>query len=505
MKRIVSFFLILCLLSLSLASCALFGGDDEEQTGKPMAALYSKGLAYEAVEGDPTKCIITGIGSCTDKEIVIPTYINGMLVVGIADGAFSPRAETLKAASLDRRLAAATPTSEATTPTPEAPVITGSSYATVVTPSYQFGGIIYESYVQQQPDKGEGYETGTGTPIDLEEIESVTIPPSVKEIGDEAFYGCEELESIDTHTQAILSAIGRDAFKETAYYNNAQNWEGQALYLGRYLLNVSENFDGEFTVKEGTKIIASYAFYNCDSMTSVTMASSVSYIGNYAFSGCDAITSFYTTGEINYSYAANAFAGCYYFSTLPGQGGTGIPGFGSTEEKYPSKFDTISEADFERIKAAHPDVYTCEIQRGEGTDFFKTNGTTSHYTETRDGVITRELYADTDENGLVMYMKTSDGLYFTTATMPDLYAILEEISYDELIPEETTGNLYFYEEGGTRLQIGFKDGKLRIVNFLVSGQSIQMWFYDFDKTQVPDRPMADFVPGVTLDENGNRR
>jgi hypothetical protein len=54
---------------------------------KIIYAHGSLGLAY-AVTSDTT-CEITGIGTCTDTELVIPKYIDGYEVTGIGKGAFS--------------------------------------------------------------------------------------------------------------------------------------------------------------------------------------------------------------------------------------------------------------------------------------------------------------------------------------------------------------------------------------------------------------------------------
>ena len=49
---------------------------------------YGNGLAYDYGSADGT-CIIIGIGNYADKDVVIPNYINGLLVVGVADRAFA--------------------------------------------------------------------------------------------------------------------------------------------------------------------------------------------------------------------------------------------------------------------------------------------------------------------------------------------------------------------------------------------------------------------------------
>ena len=77
------------------------------------------------------------------------------------------------------------------------------------------------------------------------EDEELTVPDeldghAVREIGEEAFYGCDALTSV--------------------------------------------------TLPDGLTSIDDHAFYGCYSLTSVTLPDSLTFIGNYAFSFCDALT-----------------------------------------------------------------------------------------------------------------------------------------------------------------------------------------------------------------------
>ena len=62
------------------------------------------------------------------------------------------------------------------------------------------------------------------------------------------------------------------------------------LYLGNYLIKAKTNISGEYTIKDGTKVIADEAFCGCTSLTSVTIPDSVTSIGDYAFYKCTSLT-----------------------------------------------------------------------------------------------------------------------------------------------------------------------------------------------------------------------
>lgn len=129
---------------------------------------------------------------------------------------------------------------------------------------------------------------------DCENLESVTIPDSVVAIGDLAFQNCTKLATVKLSDKAALKKIGNAAFKNTAIYNNANNWQDGVFYFGKYLIEAEDSITA-CTVKEGTKVIAAYAFYNCQSMTSITLPKSLSYIDTFAFNNCKALKKVYIT------------------------------------------------------------------------------------------------------------------------------------------------------------------------------------------------------------------
>ena len=58
-----------------------------EQMGSEVIYGGSSGLLYTILPGTNT-CEISGIGSCTDRDVVIPQVIDGYQVIGIGNSAF---------------------------------------------------------------------------------------------------------------------------------------------------------------------------------------------------------------------------------------------------------------------------------------------------------------------------------------------------------------------------------------------------------------------------------
>ncbi len=139
--------------------------------------------------------------------------------------------------------------------------------------------------------------------MDCAELTSVTIPSTVTKVCDLAFYGCESLNNVNISSvteignQAFqgclslsditfsnnLSVVKLNAFESTAWYSS----QSGMIYAG----SVAYEYKGEdcpetIVLRDGTKGIASRAFYVKSGLKNLTVPEGVTYIGSEAFYGC---------------------------------------------------------------------------------------------------------------------------------------------------------------------------------------------------------------------------
>ena len=137
-------------------------------------------------------------------------------------------------------------------------------------------------------------------------LTSVNIPNSVKSIGDFAFWDCSGLTSVTIPNS--VSSIGDCAFSGTSWYDNQPDgvvYAGMNVY--RYKGSMPENTS--ITIKQGTLSIGVGAFNGSSGLTSVTIPSSVTSIGNSAFYNCSGLTSVTIPNSVT-SIGNSAFYKC---------------------------------------------------------------------------------------------------------------------------------------------------------------------------------------------------
>lgn len=119
----------------------------------------------------------------------------------------------------------------------------------------------------------------------------LTLNSSLTDIGDYAFYNCKTLNNIELPSG--LEHISASALINTGYYNDAENWIGDALYLDTRLVSVNADAAGELEIKQGTEYIAKKVFSDALGLESVLIPESVCYIEDNAFDGSNAVIKCY--------------------------------------------------------------------------------------------------------------------------------------------------------------------------------------------------------------------
>ena len=144
-------------------------------------------------------------------------------------------------------------------------------------------------------------------------LTSVSISDSVTSIDGYVFYGCSGLNNIKIGNG--IKKIDNTVFSNTGYYNNEENWVDNVLYIDNCLIEAKTDISGEYSIKEGTRIIPEAAFRDCRNLTGITIPESVEYISRYAFSGCSNLRSATLENGIN-SIENSAFKTCISLTSI---------------------------------------------------------------------------------------------------------------------------------------------------------------------------------------------
>ncbi len=271
---------------------------------------YNENKLSYTLNSDKKSYCVSGIGTFTGTELIIPSVYDNMPVTSIGNYAFygcsqlksimlpygvkSIGIETFydctslisvtipdSVTSIDGGAFYHCPIETATIPALAVKYIKNSELKTVVITS--------------------GFSIGESAFSGCSKLTSITMPDTMTNIGECAFENCTSLISI-TIPDSVTS-IGRYAFCGTAYYNSEANWADGVLYIGNHLITANpDKLAANYIVKAGTKCIAANAFYNCSKLTGITMPNSVTGICRWAFWYCaslETITFKGTEGQWN--------------------------------------------------------------------------------------------------------------------------------------------------------------------------------------------------------------
>ena len=117
-------------------------------------------------------------------------------------------------------------------------------------------------------------------------VTDLVIPSTVTEIKDYAFYGCTSLTSVEIPSS--VTWIGDCAFSDCTSLTSV-TIPSSVTTIGNYAFSVCTSLTS-VTIPSSVTAIGVQAFRTCTSLTSVTIPSSVTTIGEQAFWGCYSLT-----------------------------------------------------------------------------------------------------------------------------------------------------------------------------------------------------------------------
>ena len=233
---------------------------DPEPEPEP-ETTFSEGLEYK-LNDDGASYSVTGIGTCTDTDVVIPYTYEGLSVTSI--GAFAFRyCDSLTSITIPNSVAG----------------IGKNAFQYCTNLMQTENGVSYvdkwaidcDVYVTSVTLRADTVGIGDDAFSFCNSLASITIPDSVTNIGNNAFYCCSGLTGI-TIPDSVTS-IG-----DYAFY---------------YCFGLTS-----ITIPEEVTSIGDYAFYKCSSLTSIMIPDSVTSIGDEAFYACDSLSAVYYGGTV---------------------------------------------------------------------------------------------------------------------------------------------------------------------------------------------------------------
>ena len=282
MKKILSILLLLIVFMTMLGGCSPIVIQDNVEGSKGLEYRYNPVL---------NSYYVSGMGICTDEELVIPSMVKGHAVSRIDEEAFK-NCRTIKS------------------------VIVPDSVEYVFTSAFENCTSLISVVIGNSVKS-----LNLWTFVNCTSLTSVVLGDSLESIGDGAFRGCIALESIEIPDSVTtiertafarcsslkniviseyVTNIGDMVFNECSSLMNIEVDENNPNYKsidgnlytkdGKVFLGYAMGKKEEsFTIPDSVAIIDRFLFDNCTSLKSIIIPDSVIAIEEYAFYGCTSL------------------------------------------------------------------------------------------------------------------------------------------------------------------------------------------------------------------------
>lgn len=254
-------------------------------------SLYSKNLSY-TVNEDGETCTLIGIGDCTDKELVIPSVIDGYLVTAIAENSFSYLKEIV---SVSIPFSVVSIGEFAFFSCPKVAKITVDErnvfYKSVdnCLIEIQSKKLLFGCVNSVIPSDGSVKIIGKGAFGYYDTLMSIVIPEGVTVIEEGAFIGCAALKDV------VLPNSVRE--------------------IGYAAFSYCESIVGTYVIPDSVQTIGEQAFYDCEGVEKIIIGNGVTAIEMSTFECCYALKEVVIGSKVT-SIGEAAFNECYSLETI---------------------------------------------------------------------------------------------------------------------------------------------------------------------------------------------